>query len=441
METSEGFATGTSSEHLPPKWFTKNKDSSFQDDLPDLFKVVTNAGLLAKEVFKAENYFSFWTQLYRKQMFWAKENQIPPLLANLGTALIEKAILDGICRAGARSFHDLLWTNDLGFEFATVSPSLENISIQDVIVEKPSPRLSIRHTVGLSDPILTSEIEQDDRVEDGLPQSLEENIDVYGLKYFKIKVAANLESDLDRLARISTLLKSKCGDDFHLTIDGNEQYQSLGEFKDHWMEWIKDESISELLKNHLLFVEQPIHRDYALDEEIQQEIKAWAGAPKFIIDESDADLFSLSKALELGYSGTSHKNCKGIGKGILNAAFLKSKNDSSLILSGEDLTNVGPLALQQDLLVMSCLGIEHVERNGHHYFNGLSMYPDHVQRMTMQTHLDLYKPGVEGRPTMDIQDGVIAIDTVLNSPFGFRAFLNAELFTPLDEWSVESLEL
>ena len=441
METSEGFATGTTSEHLPPKWFTKNKATSFQEDLPDLIKVVTQAGKFASEIFSADSFFSFWTQLYRKQSFWAKEENIPLLLANLGTAIIEKAILDGICRAGGRAFHELLWTNDLAFDFASVSPSLDKLTIQNVIVEKPSSTLSVRHTIGLSDPIQTSDLSEEDKVEDGLPQSLEENIDAYGLKYFKIKVGADLEYDIDRLTRIGTLLKAKCGDDFHFTLDGNEQYSSLAEFREHWTEWNKVETVSDLLSQQLLFVEQPIHRDHALNDTVQEIIQDWSDAPRIIIDESDTDLFSLSKALRLGYSGTSHKNCKGITKGILNAAILKSKADSNLILSGEDLTNVGPLALQQDLLVMSCLGIEHVERNGHHYFKGLSMYPDHVQKMAIQSHLDLYKPGPDGRPTLDIQDGEISIETILNSPFGFRAFLNAELFTPLNDWSIDSLDL
>ena len=34
-------------------------------------------------------------------------------------------------------------------------------------------------------------------------------------------------------------------------------------------------------------------------------------------------------------------------------------------MSGEDLANVGPVALLNDLAVMSVLGVEDVERNGH----------------------------------------------------------------------------
>jgi hypothetical protein len=89
-----------------------------------------------------------------------------------------------------------------------------------------------------------------------------------------------------------------------------------------------------------------------------------------IIDESDAELDSLPRALALGYHGTSHKNCKGVFKGIANACLLEALRRQSggdrLVMSGEDLANIGPVALLQDLAVVATLGVSSVERNGHH---------------------------------------------------------------------------
>ena len=62
-------------------------------------------------------------------------------------------------------------------------------------------------------------------------------------------------------------------------------------------------------------------------------------------------------------------------------------------MSGEDLANVGPVALLNDLTVMSSLGINHVERNGHHYFAGLSVYPKDLQEKICLAHPDLYSFG------------------------------------------------
>src|ERR1051326_7931418 len=103
-------------------------------------------------------------------------------------------------------------------------------------------------------------------------------------------------------------------------------------------------------------------------------------------------LSSAPQALEAGYIGTSHKNCKGIFKGIANACLIaqRRRSDPRLIVSGEDLANVGPIALLQDLAVLATLGVPHAERNGHHYFRGLSAFPQSIQDEMLSSHPDLY---------------------------------------------------
>ena len=107
-----------------------------------------------------------------------------------------------------------------------------------------------------------------------------------------------------------------------------------------------------------------------------------------IIDEADASLADLPRALALGYAGTSHKNCKGLLKGLANAMLLRRCGG---ILSGEDLSNIGPVALLQDLAVMAALGVPHVERNGHHYFCGTSMWPAETGDSLCAAHPGLYE--------------------------------------------------
>jgi len=187
----------------------------------------------------------------------------------------------------------------------------------------------------------------------------------------------------------------------------------------------------------LLFVEQPFHRRVALDPQAVGGLKDWAGRPSLIIDESDGELTSLPQALELGYAGASHKNCKGIFKGIANAcllAHLRQTGTQSAILSGEDLANIGPVALLQDLAVCAALGIEGVERNGHHYFAGLSMFPREVQRQILASHPDLYHLSRDLWPTLTIEDGALTLRSVNAAPFGVAPLVNVEPFTPLAVW-------
>src|SRR5919202_1549630 len=91
-------------------------------------------------------------------------------------------------------------------------------------------------------------------------------------------------------------------------------------------------------------------------------------------------------------ASASHKNCKGVFRGLANACLLAKRRagDPSrpYVLSGEDLANVGPVALLQDLAATATLRVEHVERNGHHYFRGLSMLPESAQRQVLGGHGD-----------------------------------------------------
>ena len=60
-------------------------------------------------------------------------------------------------------------------------------------------------------------------------------------------------------------------------------------------------------------------------------------------------------------------------------------------MTGEDLTTQAGLAVQQDLALVSLLGMTHVERNGHHYVNGMADLPRHEQDAFLAAHPDLYE--------------------------------------------------
>jgi hypothetical protein len=245
------------------------------------------------------------------------------------------------------------------------------------------------------------------------------------LRHFKIKVSGDTEQDLDRLQRIAaTIEASAASPDWAFSLDGNEQFARFADFARFWEEVRHRAGLRPFL-SRLLFIEQPLKRDVALAPEAGAGLRDWPGGPPVIIDESDAELESLPEALALGYAGTSHKNCKGVFKGIANACLLaqqrRAQSDPgrpALLLSGEDLSSIGPVSLLQDLAVQAALGIESVERNGHHYFAGLSMFPETVQRQALEAHPDLYHPSPQGWPTLTISDGQILLDSVNAAPFG-----------------------
>ena len=75
---------------------------------------------------------------------------------------------------------------------------------------------------------------------------------------------------------------------------------------------------------------------------------------------------------------------------------MRRRHGQRVVLTGEDLCNLGPVALLQDLAMMALLGIEHVERNGHHYYRGLSMWPADWQDAVLAAHADIYTRHANG---------------------------------------------
>src|SRR2546422_677902 len=411
---------GLSAEGLPPKWFTKNPATTFEQDLPDMLEVIGHAAKLAERIAQSPvSFFDFWRELYRQQSDWANARHLAPLLANLGVSLVERAVIDGLCRGAGEPLHRMVAANRLSLRLGEVYGELGNAQPRDLLPAASLTSCFVRHTIGLGDALSPADIPAGERVDDGLPQDLESSIREYGLRYFKVKLFANAERDFARLRELSRLLVRETGGEFFVTVDGNENFKSFEAFREFWQKAVGDPALRDLWRR-IIVVEQPVHRDRALSDDPGAALRAWPDRPRLIIDESDGAVGDLPRALALGYAGTSHKNCKGIVKGIANACLLEKRrrNGERVVLTGEDLCNLGPVTLLQDLAMMALLGIEHVERNGHHYYRGLSLWPAEWQDATLAAHGDLYKRHRDGFACLRIREGRVALDSVNTAPLG-----------------------
>ena len=421
---------GLTSEGLPPKWFTKNPATTFDEDLPEMLEVISHAAKLAEQIAQTPvTFFDFWRELYREQSEWAKSHSIAPLLANLGVSLVERAALDGLCRIADQPLHCLVAKNFLGLQLGEVHPELGDAEPRDWLPTVPLFSCHVRHTVGLGDALTPANIPASERVDDGLPQDLESSIRAYGLRYFKVKISGDPQRDFPRLRELNHVLERETKGEFFVTLDGNENFKSFGDFREFWQQAA---GIPELraLWQRIIVVEQPVHRDHALSDDAAAALGAWPDRPPLIIDESDGEVGDLPRSLALGYVGTSHKNCKGIVKGIANACLLEKRrrNGQSVALTGEDLCNLGPVTLLQDLAMMALLGIEHVERNGHHYYRGLSMWPEEWQNTVLASHPELYARHPEGFVRLEIAAGRLQLASVNRAPFGLAPLLDPSHF-------------
>ena len=89
-------------------------------------------------------------------------------------------------------------------------------------------------------------------------------------------------------------------------------------------------------------------------------------------------------------------------------------------MTGEDLTIQAGLALQQDLALVSLLGLSHVERNGHHYVNGMAGLPGEEQDAFLSAHGDLYERS-HGAVRVKIRGGELAIGSLDCAGYASRA--------------------
>jgi hypothetical protein len=433
LEADGQAASGIAADHLPPKWFTKVPDKPLDVEIAEMLRVIEHAVFIAGGTV-ADTPFDAWRQLYAKQDAWGRSEKLPALLVQFGTSLVERAMIDAVCRCTRRSFAELLWTNQWGIRLDLLHPELAGRNLIEFLPDRPLRRIIARHTIGMADYLTDAEIPTAERLADSLPQSLEACIRAYGLRHIKVKASGQVERDRDRLRRIAAVMAANGPADFAFSLDGNEQFHSVAAFRAFWEQLTATPDLQSFF-GHLLFVEQPLHRDAALDP-AAGNMMDWPARPRLIIDESDGELDSLRRALDLGYAGTSHKNCKGVFKGIANACLLAylHRQGRPVIMSGEDLANIGPVALLQDLAVCATLGIQSVERNGHHYFAGLSMFSPEVQQQVLAAHGDLYHASPHGWPTLTIRDGCLETGSIIAAPFGVGPVIDVGPFASLAAW-------
>jgi L-alanine-DL-glutamate epimerase-like enolase superfamily enzyme len=419
---------GAAAELLAPKWFDKNLALTNEDNFDQLRLSLR----LAVDAYTADRgartAFGHFAAHYAEQIAAGARHGLNALVSNFGPAQIDRAILDALCRSAGCSFYDAIGLNLAGIEPRLLPGPLADLAGFDMDTFlgslKPQPDIAARHTVGLVDAIAG----HPGQVNDGLPESLEEVIAAYGHTYFKLKVGGNLAADLARLSEIAAVLDN-VSQAYHVSLDGNEQYDDIDALLELWRR-MQDAPHLRRLVESILFIEQPIARAHAFDN----DISALSQVKPVIVDESDDSLEAFPRARALGYGGISSKCCKGFYKSILNAACCAAWNAEAgtdrYFMSGEDLTTQAGLAAQQDLALVNLLGLGHVERNGHHYVNGMSGSPETEQAAFLAAHPDLYERS-HGAVRVRIADGRLAIGSLATPGFASGAYPKWETLTPM----------
>ncbi|MFL5180754.1 MAG: mandelate racemase, partial [Microvirga sp.] len=197
---------GVAAETLAAKWFDKNLALSDAQNLDQLRQSLA----IAIELYTARGFdtpFGLYAGVYREQQARGAALDLNPLVASYGPALLDRAIADALGRATGHSFPEMVSQNLLGIRATDLTPDLAGFDIGAFLGGlRMAPLIEVRHTVGLVDPITAGDQKPGERVDDGLPETLEEVVRHYRGRYYKLKVGGNVAADLERLSGIAAVL-------------------------------------------------------------------------------------------------------------------------------------------------------------------------------------------------------------------------------------------
>jgi hypothetical protein len=412
-------ARGMTAEMMIPKWFDKDPRRSNADNVEDLRRSLRLACAAYAGDPTPRGGFGHAAFHYAALLDAGARVGLNPLTASYGAALVDRALLDALCRAHDVSFATALRRNLPGIDDA-LAPDLADFDFAAFLATLAMPmRIGARHTVGIVDPLSGDDAARDGGPDDGLPVTLAEVIARYGHRHFKLKLCGDVASDLARLARIAAVLEPR--GDYRVTLDGNEQFADTAALAAFVGAFASMPTLARL-RATTTYLEQPLPRSVAL----ATPVAGIAGAPPLIIDESDGTYDAFPRARDLGYRGVSSKSCKGVYKALVNAARCARWNRTSsapMFVTGEDLTAQAGLCVQQDLALAALVGVAHVERNGHHYAAGFAGQhaPVAERQAFLAAHPTLYEQAGDN-VRLAIRGGEIALDTLAGAGFASGAW-------------------
>lgn len=417
LRNSRGDKTfGCSADRLSVRWLDKRPGRSQARKRRDLVALIHAARDIYLDTPEFDSPFGHWLDCHRRIMKAGRDAGQEDLTSSFASALLERAVLDAVCRLHGQPIFQMLKQDRLGLRPQHVHPELAGISFSQVLPSVPRTEIYIRHTVGLADPLTDADLPDEKRIDDGLPETLEGYIAVDGVRHFKVKISGEPARDIDRLARIWQVVLA--AEQPVVTLDANEAYGDLEAFAG-FVKRFEKEMLG--MFQHVEYIEQPLPRGLPVNAESEKWIRKIAERKPLIIDEGDGTLDAFKLAHSRGYQGTSHKNCKGFFKSMLNygLAVHFARQGDRAFLSAEDLQNLPVVPLHQDFVTVGILGLAHCERNGHHYNYGLSMLSPKDKQNVVRHHSDLYvKRGDEWFLRLD--EGRVTCDSLQCPGFGVR---------------------
>jgi L-alanine-DL-glutamate epimerase-like enolase superfamily enzyme len=245
---------------------------------------------------------------------------------------------------------------------ADLGPSFKGEYVDRYVPVAPRSTTPVFHSVGASDPLEAADVKT--RVDDGLPNTLEEWIPRDGLIRFKIKLnGGNLDADFERVVRIDRIVArgvaARGVADWKYLLDFNEGCPNVGYLLE-FLRRVREATPTGF--DRILYIEQPTARDLTKDRtNLMHEA---ARLRPVVIDESLTDLDALLLAREMGYTGVALKACKGQSHAMLMAA---AAQKFGMFLCVQDLTCPGASLIHSAGIAARVPGNAGIEANARQF--------------------------------------------------------------------------
>jgi L-alanine-DL-glutamate epimerase-like enolase superfamily enzyme len=288
---------------------------------------------------------------------------IPPLCTLVVASPFDAALHDAFGKAhGVSCYHtygpDFL-SHDLGHY---LGEEFRGKNLEQYISRSPQPEMPLYHLVGALDPLEPGDVQQ--RIGDGLPETLDEWIRYNGLTHIKIKLNGDdLGWDVERVLRVDrvarTVQAERGLETWHYSLDFNERCANVAYLLE-FLGRVKEENPEGF--ERIAYIEQPTARD--LKTHRDNVMHEAAKLRPVVIDESLLDRESLQLAREMGYTGAALKACKGQTQSLLLGA---AAQHYGLFLCVQDLTCPGASLIHSAGLAAHIPGVTAIEANARQF--------------------------------------------------------------------------
>lgn len=288
---------------------------------------------------------------------------IPPLCTLVVGSAFDAALHDAFGKAHGLNCYKTYGPDFVSHDLAHyLGADFKGEYLDRYIHQEPKPRLPLYHLVGALDPLDARDIQQ--RVNDGLPETLPEWIEFNGLTHIKIKLNGDdLAWDVDRVVRVDRLAaetqQRRGTRQWHYSLDFNEKCGSVGYLLE-FLGKVKEKTPAGF--ERVQYIEQPTARD--LKKHRTNTMHEASKLRPVVIDESLIDQESLVLAREMGYTGAALKACKGQSQSLLMAAAAQKAN---MFLCVQDLTCPGASLIHSAGLAAHVPGVAAIESNSRQY--------------------------------------------------------------------------